>query len=169
MFRHHDRMKDQSSVPLYAPQAISRLRAVLTELGWELASGSEDNIFFVDFGPSHIPVAEVMAAISFESPRFVIYFNFGVDASAARRDEVARFITRANWGLLSGNFEMDYDDGHVRFKSSVDFNHTELSETLIRNAILSGMKAVEKYADALVEVLSGRKDAAQAIKDAEAE
>ncbi len=29
------------------------------------------------------------------------------------------FITRANYGLPSGNFEMNYDTGEVRFRTSV--------------------------------------------------
>jgi hypothetical protein len=68
---------------------------------------------------------------------------------------------------MIGNFEMDYSDGHVRFKSSVNFRGVELSETLIRNTILSAMNAVERYADALIEVLARGKDAEQALNEVE--
>ena len=33
---------------------------------------------------------------------------------------VAEFITRANYAMALGNFEMDFSDGEVRFKTSID-------------------------------------------------
>src|SRR5215212_5325423 len=38
-----------------------------------------------------------------------------------RREAVALLLTRANYGIYLGNFEMDLDDGEIRFKVSVDF------------------------------------------------
>jgi len=142
---------------------LETLREILTEIGWEPQENKDDASFFVDFGEPHLPVADALAAIT-RSQRFVFYVNFGATAPAARRDEVARFITRANWGLTIGNFEMDYDDGQMRFKSSVDFGDVELSETLIRNAILAAMNAVEAYADALLEVALRGQSAEQATR-----
>ena len=55
---------------------------------------------------------------------------------------------------MIGNFELDYDDGQVRFKSCVDFSSTELSETMIRNAILPAMNAIEAFADRLVAIMT---------------
>ena len=42
------------------------------------------------------------------------------------RVPMAEFLTRANYGLRIGNFEMDFEDGEVRYKSSVDFEGIEL-------------------------------------------
>ncbi len=138
---------------------------VLTEIGWDPQPEQGATGFFIDFGPPHIPISDAFAAIAPDSEQFVIYINFGPSVPPERLDEIARFLIRANWGLMIGNFEMDYSDGHVRFKSSVNFRGTDLSEALIRNAILSAMNAVEHYADGLMEVLSGRKDATEALKD----
>jgi hypothetical protein len=131
------------------------LQRVLTALGWQPQADAQSLGFRVDLGAPHIPLANIYAAISVTGEQFVIYFNFGVSATPERRDAVARFITRLNWGLMIGNFELDYDDGQVRFKSSVDFSRTELSETMIRNAILPAMNAVETYAGQLVAIMTG--------------
>jgi hypothetical protein len=146
-------------------RAVQTLRRTLAEIGWEPESSERTTNFFVDFGPPHLPVADALAAITPGTERFLFYVNFGAAAPPRRRDEVARFITLANWALTIGNFEMDYDDGHVRFKSSVDFEGVELSEALIRNTILPAMHAVETYADSLMAVLANGKDARQAMKD----
>lgn len=38
---------------------------------------------------------------------------------AERRAAVAELLTRINYGLILGNFELDLDDGEVRFKASL--------------------------------------------------
>lgn len=145
------------------PQAT--LQKILAEMGWEPQPEPAVAGFYVDFGLPHIPVSEAFAAISAEPEQFVFYINFGPAVPPDRRDQMAQFIARANWGLTIGNFEMDYEDGHVRFKSSIDFQGIELSEALIRNTILAAMNAVETYADLLIEVIAG-KDPKQAVEEA---
>jgi hypothetical protein len=148
--------------------AIENMRKVLTEVGWDPQPEEESGSFFIDFGPPGVPVSDAFAAITSDARRFVLYVNLGPAVPHELRDGAARFITYVNWRLIVGNFEMDYEDGDVRFRSSFDFAGVELSETLIRNAILAAMNAVEAYADLLIELLTGRKDAKQAIEEAEA-
>jgi hypothetical protein len=160
-------MEREIHAPSNGLKAVDTLQKVLTEIGWKPQRDEETAGFVVDFDPPYIPVSTAFAAISLELEQFMFFVNFGVTASPEQRDAVCRFITRANWRLTVGNFEMDHDDGHVRVKSSVDFRGVELSEALIRNAIRAAMNAVEVYADSLIEVLAHGKDAEQAIKEAQ--
>ncbi|MFV0436024.1 MAG: YbjN domain-containing protein [Desulfopila sp.] len=129
------------------------LERFLTEIGWEpepLEAGS----FAIDFGPANWPISTGFAAIVPDARQIVFYLNFGFFVTADQRDEMLQFITRANWGLTIGNFEFDLDDGHLRFKSSLDFTGHELNEPLLRNLILRAMHAVEHYAVPLKEIVS---------------
>ena len=99
--------------------------------------------------------------------RFLCYFNFKDQVSAKHQEQVIEFITLANFDLVIGNFEFDKNNGFVRFKSSVDFTGIELSNTLIRNTLKSGMDAVEQYGEALVKVIRDEKSVIEAIKEAE--
>lgn len=149
-------------------RGFATLRKVLKEIEWASDPDEENAAFHVDFGPPHVPVSDAVAAIEPETERFLFYLNIGPRADSKRIDEVARFITLANSGLAIGNFEMDYNEGLVRFKSSVDFRNTELSEQLIRNAILAAMHAIEVFAEALIDVLGRGKSAQEAFREAEA-
>lgn len=149
-------------------KAFETLRKVLAEIGWDSELDEENASFYVDFGPPHVPVSDAVAAIAAETERFLFYVNIGPLAPPERRDEVARFITLANWGISIGSFELNYDDGFLRFKSSVDFSNAELSEALIRNAILAAMNAVEAYAEPLIDVLGRGKSAETAFREAKA-
>lgn len=146
---------------------LETLHKVLNEIEWEPEPDETVTGFHVDFGPPYLPVSSAFAAVANDTQQFVCYLNFGACAAPDRRDEVARFIARANWGLMIGNFEMDFEDGHVRFKSSLDYSGAELTENLIRNAILSAMNAMEKYAGALLAVLTAKKNAVKAVEEIE--
>ena len=146
--------------------AFQTLGHVLNEIGWGSEPDKRNHSFRVDFGPPHVPVSDAMVAIVGE--QLILYINFGPAAEVERRDEVARFIIDANWKISVGDFEMNYDRGQVRFKSSLDFSNIELQEALIRSTILSAMNTVELYADALVEVIVGGKDAKEAMRSVHA-
>jgi hypothetical protein len=147
---------------------LERLRRVLEQLGWEPQEGRTPGSYFIDFGEPHVPLTSAIAALT-EHGFFMFYAIFGVSAAEDIRDEVARFITRANYGLSVGCFEMDYDDGRLQMRSSVDFKGIDLSEKLMVNVIVPAMAAVEQYADALMDVLAGKKSAVEAIQEAESE
>jgi len=148
-------------------KAIETLRAVLTDIGWDARKDDETEGFIVDFDPPYIPLAFAYAAISADPEVFVFYLNLGVSAAADRRDETARFLTLANSNLMVGNFEIGFEDGLVRFRSSVPFQGTELSEVLIRNTILSAMDAVERYAEGVIDVMARGKSAEQVFHQIE--
>jgi len=147
--------------------AVETVRRVLERLGLEPNQLAGEAIFEIDFGPPHLPVSGAVAAIVLPPEEFVIYFNFGVAADADRFEEVAEFITRANEDLIVGAFVLDYDNGHVRFRSSFSFEGADLPEKLVENAIAAGMKAVETYAEPLVDVIARGKDAADAFEEVE--
>jgi hypothetical protein len=49
----------------------------------------------------------------------------------AKRQAMAEFLTRAKYGLCMGNFEMDFGDGEVRYKASLDIADGELTAKMI--------------------------------------
>jgi len=163
-----EKMSQDNASSSAASRAITTLYGVLKEIGWEPRYDVESSGFVVDFDPPYLPVAYAYAAISEPLEFFVFYLTLGVAAAANVRDETARFLTMVNWNLMIGNFEMDYEDGMVRLRSSVCFRGTELSETLIRNTILFAMNAVERYAERVIDVMARGKGALEALSEANA-
>jgi hypothetical protein len=149
-------------------RAIETLRVALTDIGWDPQRDEETAGFVVEFDPPYIPVAQAFAAVSADMEIFVFYLNFGVATADDRKSEIAKFLTLANFNLMNGNFEMDYEDGLIRFRSGVCFQGTELSGALIRNVILFAMNTVEHYAEGVIDVVARGKSAEQAFQEASA-
>jgi hypothetical protein len=85
----------------------------------------------------------------------------------ARRRDVMEFITRANYGLLLGNFELDINDGELRYKASIDVEDSRLSRSQFRNLLFGSVAAIDRYFPHLQRVLQGAADPAAAVADAE--
>lgn len=86
-----------------------------------------------------------------------------------RRYAMAEFITRANYGMYIGNFEMDFDDGEVRYKSSLDVEDTELSFDMFKNILYPNVMTMDKYLPGLMSVAFSNTTPVDAIAGIEQE
>jgi hypothetical protein len=87
--------------------------------------------------------------------RFAFYSLSPLTVPEPRRAAVADYLTRANWGLVVGNFELDLGDGEVRLKTSIDFEGGELTPPLIRNLILANVRVMDLYLPGLAATVEG--------------
>ena len=71
------------------------------------------------------------------------------------RDEMAKFLTMANYNLRDGNFEMDFSDGEIRYKCYVPCGSQIPEEKVIATCFMIPSIMFEKYGDAIVAVLFG--------------
>jgi len=147
--------------------AFATLKNVLRDVGWSPEETDFEGQLKVDFSGSDIPISEAEFDVKIDYERLVCYFNFKNTASKNHVEQVVQFITRANFGLIIGNFEVDFETGLVRFKSSIDFTGVKVQERLVKNVIRSAMDVVEDYGDAAAEVIKGRKSATEAISAVE--
>jgi hypothetical protein len=70
------------------------------------------------------------------------------------RVEAAHFLTRANYGLATGNFELDFDDGEIRYKTVVHVDG-DLSSDAVKRAVRANGIAMETYLPGIGAVITG--------------
>ena len=82
-----------------------------------------------------------------------------------RISALAEFLTRANFGLPLGNFEIDINDGEFNFKNSIDVNGGELSVDMVKTLIVFLLECINRYLPGIRAVLAGEaaKSAIEAI------
>jgi len=99
----------------------------------------------------------------------VIFYSVSpVSVPADKRTEVAEFITRANYGLIIGNFEMDFDDGELRYKTSLDVENVPFTAELLRPIIVANVTTMDHYLPGALAVIFGNVTADTAIVQIEA-
>ena len=71
----------------------------------------------------------------------------------AKRLEVCNFMNRANYELANGNFEMDMDDGEIRFRTFLDLANSEPSKEQILNLVWNGAQGFDTYYPGIMKIV----------------
>jgi hypothetical protein len=101
--------------------------------------------------------------------QFVFYSVMPVNVPDDKRPAISEFITRANYGMVIGNFEMDFEDGEIRYKTSIDVEGAALLPPLIRQMVYANVIITDRYLPGLMSVLYGGKSPIAAIANIEDE
>ena len=104
-----------------------------------------------------------------EQSQFLFYSLCPVNAPEDSRPAVAEFLTRANYGLFIGNFELDLDDGEIRYKTSIDVEGDHLSPALVQQLVYANVFTMDRYLPGMMGVIYGHISPEDAIAQVEGE
>jgi len=105
-----------------------------------------------------------------EDRGILVFYSIGsIKVPEPARVAAAEYLTRANYNLILGNFELDMSDGEVRYKTSLSVGEKGvLTDDLIRPVVLTNFGTMDKYMPGLLAVAMGGKNPAEAVREAEA-
>jgi hypothetical protein len=104
--------------------AVKRcIQSVVTELGWKYLAdddvGAEEVVSL--FGSGELGNWVLISRILPDKRELLIMATAQENVPENARKHAVDFITRANFGILNGFFDMDLDDGDCRFASRVQY------------------------------------------------
>jgi len=82
-----------------------------------------------------------------------VYFLLDTAVPEDKRALACEFLTRANYGLTIGNFEMDFSDGEVRYKTSVDVEGGQLAPQMVKTLFAANLLTLDRYYPGLMKVI----------------
>lgn len=82
-------------------------------------------------------------------------------------NQVAEYLHRANFGMNNGNFEFDFDDGEIRYKTYINFEGIELSDDVVTDSILAPIFMFDKYGKNLLRLMLGEANPKELIEEIE--
>ncbi len=157
---------DSDSENLNGMQAFNRLGQFLEENNWNAQHLPDKHVYRLNFQGQN-GIMPCYAQIRIEAEQLLFYAMAPIKVEEPVRPAVAEYLTRANYGLYIGNFELDFSDGEVRYKSSLDFEDAELNFELIRNTMYPAMQMMDRYLPGLLKVAFGSKSPEEAIQEIE--
>lgn len=96
----------------------------------------------------------------------VVYSKPEFDVAPEHRQAVSDFMTRVNFGILLGNFELDVADGECRFKTAFDSDGGEVPSAVVVNTVEGNIANMHKYLPALRGVATGELTVDEALRAA---
>ncbi len=98
-----------------------------------------------------------------DKQQFAFYSLCPLTAPEEQKSAIAEFITKVNYGMVIGNFEFDFSDGEIRYKTSLDVEGDRLSNALIKQTVYLNVLTMDKYLPALVAVINNELSVDNAI------
>ncbi len=84
------------------------------------------------------------------------------------REAVSSYLTRANYGLLVGCFQMDFDDGELTYNAAGCHDDDDaLSDDVIRRLTYVGFNMFDRYIPGVFAIVYSGKEPAKAYEDVE--
>lgn len=105
--------------------------------------------------------------INEEKRNFKFYSISPVKVPENKYTEMAEFFTRANYGMNLGNFEMDFRDGEIRYKTSIYLADNELDFPIIKRMVYANLSTMDDYFPGMIKVIYAEASPEDAICEVE--
>lgn len=146
---------------------INSVRDFLDGDDWNYDFESDNNLIRTGINLD-CKLNSINEVIAFSDAGFQVYAMIKLDADEETRPKVMEYITRANYGLRLGNFELDLEDGEIRYKVYTNTKGmTELPQEIVEDAIIVPAMMFDRYGDGLATLMMGFSDPATEIEKAE--
>jgi hypothetical protein len=109
----------------------------------------------------------VLASVDEDGDLFQVYGQWPIFVPVGARPAIAEVIARANYGLRLGKFELDCDDGELRFHIAHVLSGGVLEEELISRSFGHAMAMLDRYLPAVLSVIYGNELPQDAIRHVE--
>lgn len=142
--------------------------AFFAEDGWNPTQRGEDPILRMGFEGDNGKWT-CYAQAKEEQQQLIFYSVCPLNVPEGRRLAMSEFLTRANYGMVIGNFEMDFEDGEIRYKTSIDVEGAAITPALIKSLSYANAISMDRYLPGIMEVITGSvspKDAVMKIESA---
>lgn len=149
-------------------RALQIVAAFFTEDGWSFEQMPERPILRLPFqGKGGRWNCYAQIRVTHDVEQILFYSVLPLNVPDDKLSAIAEFITRANYGMALGNFELDFNDGEVRYKTSIDVTDTEITSSLLRPLIYTNVLMMDKYMSGLMAVVYADMSPAEAVKQIE--
>lgn len=107
---------------------------------------------------------ECRIIVDIDETKYLSLALINLNCDEEHRAELSKFLTMVNYGLLIGNFEMDFNDGEVRYKIATNCKDCIPSQAVIEDSLMIPAVMFEQFGDAILDVMFGVKSAEEAYE-----
>jgi len=141
---------------------IDVVEEYLIEIGWKFEKDDDNDVIKTGVNAKNASFRLIIYSME-EKDLLTVYVAQDNNVPENKRLLLAEFITRANYGLNLGNFDMDMDDGELGYKVSADLEGGTLSRDMVGNMVGAGVSTMDQYYPGLMAVLFSNATPEEAI------
>ncbi|MCB6365936.1 YbjN domain-containing protein [Intestinibacillus massiliensis] len=143
--------------------SLDNLTEYLDSQDWNYTVHEEKNYISLRMNMKTVDSCSLILDV-IDDTTVLFYTVFPIKIPEERRAAVAEFLCRANYGLYHGNFEIDFRDGEIRYKTTgMTTEAEELDEEVIGRLVNLGFAMTDRYAPGILSVLYANDEPENAI------
>ena len=139
----------------YSEEIASAVREHLDDKGWTYRFEDDNGVFRFGLNISG-NLRSIQYLIDIRDTDYNVYAVSPLSADKDNEDQLRRMseaVNRINYGLRDGNFELDLNDGEIRYKSYVNCEDSSLSEAMVRRSIGVPAAMFTRYSKAIIGII----------------
>lgn len=147
-------------------KTIELIKSFFKTTDWKYKFSSKRSMFTVGINMGNV-LGNLDIYINLRKNAYTVIACLNNHAEEKYFQQISEYLHRVNFGLNNGNFEMDYDDGEIRYKTYVSVENIELSNDIVEESILIPIFMFEKYGKNLLKLMIQEDDPKALAIDAE--
>ncbi len=153
----------------YSEKIFKAVEEYLTEKDWKFKTMEDRGVIQTGLRlRNKLKSTDIAFRIHQEDFVITLVLPIGAGEEAEDLARVNEFLTRANYGMRRGCFEMDFNDGEVGFRISQYCDEGQSpSSDAIEDTLFIGVAMVERYGDAFLKVVYDLATPEEAVDEAE--
>jgi hypothetical protein len=132
--------------------AIESFAEFFSSQGWSYNQASNKPVIHAGFTGDNGRWS-CLAAAGPQDEYLLFLSLFPYKAPPSRRVACVELLGRINFALTHGCFEMDFDDGEIRFRTSIPLLSAEISPELVEHIVFSNLCTFDRFFGAIMKVI----------------
>lgn len=134
---------------------INIIKDFLKSQQWQFTQVKDKNILLFGIGGKNGNFQCVVDLGEEEEERFSFFSVCGPYTPAEKRHGMLELLNALNYRLFFGNFEMDMEDGEIRFRTSIPFKNIDLNPKYIEELMMTNIFAMDQSLESIVGLMFG--------------
>ena len=144
---------------------LNKIKKYLSDNNWKFSTPENDKslIFFgliTDNGKF-----QCVIDVNEKDKKIIFYSVYPFYVPNSLKSSLAEILTRINHNLFLGNFELDFDDGEIRFKTSVIYEDTKVTTKMIDHLIRANIFSLDTNFETIDSFINGKITKHQVIRN----
>lgn len=145
------------NIRTYSTEIADAIKSFLTEDGISFSFDEEKGVFEFTLETTRGMIKKLNYIINIRSDDFFVYAISPVGPDRMDKDMMARmtsFICLCNIGFdYGGNFDLNINNGEIRYKYHVDCNGVIPTQSMIENSIRCPLTMLQYYGDGILNII----------------
>jgi hypothetical protein len=141
---------------------LERVKNALVEMEWRFGEDPDRPNLIMGSGGKN-GCYSCLLQVHPQYPLIAFYSHVQCRMPDEKRAAMAEFLTRANYGLWVGNFELDFRDGEIRYKTSLHIGDGVLTTDMLSALLRANLSTIDRYLPGVMSVLWNDVSAEDAI------